>query len=830
MAFNRKRLSSTKLYKSKKIIVLSLPVMILFQIFFIGIVFSDPTLPSNISEQQDYPRQYQPENDFVQINGNRHINSFQWFDENWHYRNIFYINNKGEVSIPVNFSELLNRVNVSNKTFENNTILLIDYTSTEGTPVDEFNFDNLKGNFLWEGNLMWEASLQGYYAVYFDVEENEGERNDINQTKNINFSTTTNWDDIKVEGWWMQLNSQIKDYYFPSLDDPLYLNVSTMSIAKNVTAHFYKEGNIESSTQLQAITNTTWTMNRSFIDGDEGNWTLIISAYDNASYQPKNLTYDFLVAKPDLTVRNITFFSEVTGQGPFYEGYDVNIRAEVFVFNVTVHKVSVSMDIDNVRKQNKTIATLYKETKTTVEFTYKFEELGIYNVTVKIDPENKINESNINNNNFSRIINISASPDLGVKEIIIPQTSYNESDRVVVYAHITNTGNMNATNYQVNLYLEDNEEDEMYYRNTSKKNHTSISVNINETKNITLIWDSAEIGNWIVGVKILTNATKPDSNSLNNSKAVFTPRITVKGEDPPPDTDPVIQLLFPTALQEFERNYSVEIRARITDQVGIKNANISLITPNGTIYIDEMIKATNNVYIYKFEKTYLLGMYNFTITALDSSIYENIANLTSNFTIIEDATPPTIDFIDVLPKVQLPNKEVIISCIVSDPSGVSYVNVSIIHPDGFLKIYSMTKPPGSVKYYFNQTYKDYGKYTVYLIVEDSIGNRKSAEDKSIEFWITSDLNDTDNDGIPDWWEIKYGLDPYDPTDAHEDADGDGYTNLRKYQLGLNPREPVTISQRMTIQIQEHLLYFLASIAIVALLISFCIYGIRRKNL
>lgn len=40
--------------------------------------------------------------------------------------------------------------------------------------------------------------------------------------------------------------------------------------------------------------------------------------------------------------------------------------------------------------------------------------------------------------------------------------------------------------------------------------------------------------------------------------------------------------------------------------------------------------------------------------------------------------------------------------------------------------------------------------------------------------------DTDNDGMPDAWEIKMGLNPYDSSDANDDCTGDGYTNIEKY--------------------------------------------------
>ncbi|MBV9125309.1 MAG: polysaccharide lyase, partial [Planctomycetes bacterium] len=46
--------------------------------------------------------------------------------------------------------------------------------------------------------------------------------------------------------------------------------------------------------------------------------------------------------------------------------------------------------------------------------------------------------------------------------------------------------------------------------------------------------------------------------------------------------------------------------------------------------------------------------------------------------------------------------------------------------------------------------------------------------------------DSDGDGIPDWWEIKYGLDPHNPSDAARDSNGDGYSNLEKYLNGIDP--------------------------------------------
>jgi hypothetical protein len=45
--------------------------------------------------------------------------------------------------------------------------------------------------------------------------------------------------------------------------------------------------------------------------------------------------------------------------------------------------------------------------------------------------------------------------------------------------------------------------------------------------------------------------------------------------------------------------------------------------------------------------------------------------------------------------------------------------------------------------------------------------------------------DADGDGIPDGWEVLYGLNPRGSGDAASDADGDGISNLAEYQQNLD---------------------------------------------
>lgn len=58
-------------------------------------------------------------------------------------------------------------------------------------------------------------------------------------------------------------------------------------------------------------------------------------------------------------------------------------------------------------------------------------------------------------------------------------------------------------------------------------------------------------------------------------------------------------------------------------------------------------------------------------------------------------------------------------------------------------------------------------------------------------------SDDDNDGMYDSWEVQYGLNPKDNTDANLDSDMDGYSNLLEFLSGSDPNDPD--STRRTVQ-------------------------------
>jgi hypothetical protein len=51
---------------------------------------------------------------------------------------------------------------------------------------------------------------------------------------------------------------------------------------------------------------------------------------------------------------------------------------------------------------------------------------------------------------------------------------------------------------------------------------------------------------------------------------------------------------------------------------------------------------------------------------------------------------------------------------------------------------------------------------------------------------STEVADSDLDGMPDEWETAHGLNPNDNADADADADGDGLTNLGEFLAGTDP--------------------------------------------
>jgi subtilase family serine protease len=744
------------------------------------------------------------------------ISMIPWWNTSWHYRRIYDVSGTGNLSTTVNFTALLQSLKVTNKTFENTTITVVRYY-TNGTMMvinktwfNETSLFNKSTNAL--GALTWMVTGPSLYGVYFDVIENRGTRRPINETLNLTHSGSAQASVVSTQGWWPEFVNPWETFY--RLNTALSLEVYTMAKAKNVTARFSWNDHIEFTLTLSSLDNLKWKGTTNPL-GKRGNWTVTVIGFDDAGYQTTSFTASFYIGDPDLAL------TALSAPDVCYVGYNITITANIRAFNTTVEHVNVSLLINNLPVDPRKNLTIQKDENRTLQFSWLPLRKGKYNVSVSIFYP----DSNPGNNKRWKLVTVEGIPDLGVVNISVAPTPVNEGNPVTITTRIINTGDGNATDYKVFLFCEQNENNHTMYF-WDDKNYTTLSLKKNEAKNINLIWAETEYGKesfhgeWAIGIRILNTTTTPDKHGENNTMALF----HVLRVNPAERKPPVISNLnYPRTI---EQGQAVLITAQVTDDSGIDSVKISIRTPNKTVVKGNMTAEVNNQYKYQYMST-LLGSYTFWINATDQSPNHNKSTTTGTFEITDDRTPPTISFYGEYPSVQLKNDEVELRCITTDFSGIQSVKVTLHSPDNLLETHTMNNASHDSKYIYTQDYGIIGKYVYSITVEDNKGNKKTTEDKT--FWITNDLDDTDNDGMPDTWEDRYGFNPYDSLDASQDVDNDGITNLQEYKDGTNPTKKLSSPSEFFTRLKENWVYLVASIIVFVMIVILSRYGIRRRK-
>lgn len=72
----------------------------------------------------------------------------------------------------------------------------------------------------------------------------------------------------------------------------------------------------------------------------------------------------------------------------------------------------------------------------------------------------------------------------------------------------------------------------------------------------------------------------------------------------------------------------------------------------------------------------------------------------------------------------------------------------------------------------------------------SFAENQRGKTERVDLAFSSEFLDSDGDGLPDWWEAQFGLNPNEANDA--DTDGDGETDLAEFRSRTNPLDPSSV--------------------------------------
>ena len=173
--------------------------------------------------------------------------------------------------------------------------------------------------------------------------------------------------------------------------------------------------------------------------------------------------------------------------------------------------------------------------------------------------------------------------------------------------------------------------------------------------------------------------------------------------------------------------------------------------------------------------------------------------------IIVDWTPPTSD-VFIRPRYPITGKRIHVIAYVYDEWGISNVTLVVFNGTTFTMLMDYNASAGFYEAWIPPM-KNGTEIVIRIIAYDNAGNAyeytwtcivtyDSDNDGISDYGETqlgTDSNDpdTDDDGIPDGWEVDYNLDPLNSSDANEDFDEDGLINYEEYQHGTNPRKSDT---------------------------------------
>jgi hypothetical protein len=194
--------------------------------------------------------------------------------------------------------------------------------------------------------------------------------------------------------------------------------------------------------------------------------------------------------------------------------------------------------------------------------------------------------------------------------------------------------------------------------------------------------------------------------------------------------------LRPSAGSNYEVFDVIEIAANVTDNVGVENVTANITYPNGTSIVLNLSNAVDDKYNNSFTIPNLLGQYNVSFYANDTS--GNVNDTETTFFVGNDTQVPSVYNITPSKNSSYNQSEVVyVSANVTDNSGIDKVVMNLTYPDLSSSLIGMklNQSNGLYEYYFGST-SQVGTYNVSILANDTSGNLNNSE------WTYFVINDS----------------------------------------------------------------------------------------
>ncbi len=239
-----------------------------------------------------------------------------------------------------------------------------------------------------------------------------------------------------------------------------------------------------------------------------------------------------------------------------------------------------------------------------------------------------------------------------------------------------------------------------------------------------------------LGVYNVTFFGNDSSNNLNSSE---TSNFTINDV-----VNTSVGTLVPALNSVYNVSSVIEINATVTDDVNVSKVFVNITYPNGTNDNTELTLDGSNVYNTTFTAPALIGLYNLTFFANDSSGNENRTEV-SNFSINDVVNPTIVDVIPVINSIYNTSTTIEISVNVTDDVNISAVLANITYPNTTINQLTLSLDSGNR---FNTTFAIPSvneTYNITFIVNDTTNNINSTNTSN----FTATTLDFDNDGVED---------------------------------------------------------------------------------